>query len=359
MDCLFAVIVSLAMAVDEPSAAAVDKQSPSTDFPSQQSTLVNGPPTVEQKWVPSFPADFVSLFTECSLQYTGGGYVRREFRYRMFIPDPLPGEKKQPLVVWLHGFREGGEHNLAPLRYLDKLIFTPPRDRTRFPFFFLAVQCPEDNGLWTSDSSHQDDMINVVDAIIDELLKEHSIDPDRVSLAGISSGGNGCWELAMRRPDRFSAASPISSSKCDPQRIGNLENLPVWIFQSKRDSTKLVKFGAEALQTVSDAGGVAKLTEVNSDQASRLDRHDAWTDAIRNHGLLMWLINQRRGQAKLISRWNWLRHEYLNFDFILPRSLPVVAILICLIVWKVEQRKRIKAAQAKTTQDVQASPITV
>src|SRR5262245_7054305 len=122
--------------------------------------------------------EFVALFTPCEYRYTGGGYKDRLFRYHLFVPE-LPRQQKGPLVVWLHGFGEAGSDNVHHLRWLSHLVFKSPWKKERYPFFLLAVQCPPENPVWTRvrASENDDDMANVVAAILQRTLSEYAIDP--------------------------------------------------------------------------------------------------------------------------------------------------------------------------------------
>ncbi|WP_211100072.1 alpha/beta hydrolase family esterase [Acuticoccus kandeliae] len=50
------------------------------------------------------------------------------------------------------------------------------------------------------------------DALLDALVTEHEIDPDRILATGFSAGGMMTWTLACRRPDRFKAFLPMSGT---------------------------------------------------------------------------------------------------------------------------------------------------
>ncbi len=97
--------------------------------------------------------ELVALFAPHEFQCTSGRYRDQVLYYRLY--DPRPAEEtagaedgqRFPMIVWLHGFGEQGEDNVAQLRWVDR-IMPPPWDRERFPFFVLAVQCPADDRSW-------------------------------------------------------------------------------------------------------------------------------------------------------------------------------------------------------------------
>ncbi|MBI2826197.1 MAG: hypothetical protein HYX69_16070 [Planctomycetia bacterium] len=248
-------------------------------------------------------AEFVALFTPLEYRYTGGGYRDHLFRYRLFVPDGADAARPLPLLVWLHGYGESGDDNLHHLTWLDTLVFPRPWQRSRFPFFVLAVQCPKDNPEWVywpgssggsaGGAPRADDMVNVVAAILEETLRTRVIDAQRVSLAGLSSGGNGCWELALRRPEMFSAVAPLASPGGDVSRIDRLVSVPVWAFHSTRDEWMPPRFVRRTVRALAQAGGRVHLTEFDSVS------HDCWTPAFEQYDLRNWLLAQRRGAAPL------------------------------------------------------------
>ena len=80
-------------------------------------------------------------------------------------------------------------------------------------------------------------MLTVVAEILRKTIGDYSVDQDRVYLAGVSSGGNGCWEIAMRHPDLFAAVVPMGSGGGDLSRAANLVNIPIWAFHSLEDKS--------------------------------------------------------------------------------------------------------------------------
>jgi predicted peptidase len=231
------------------------------------------------------------LFKDLHFRYTGGGWHNRLIRYRLYVPDDLLPKKKYPMIVWLHGHGDGGNENAMLLNHLDSLIFIPPWHRGQFPFFFLAVECPPDNPLWTSSDSNKEDMNNVVLAAMDKVIAEYPIDLARISLAGLSSGGTGAWDLAARAPQRFSCLAPMASSGGNSQKVMRLVHIPVWAFHSRRDLTCDIRGDRRTVAALKAAGGQACLTEVESTD------HDCWHAAFLDYDLLDWLLYQRRGEA--------------------------------------------------------------
>ena len=287
-----------------------------------------------------FAPKFEALFSKLVFCYTGRGYQNREFPYRLFVPEIASSSEKFPLIVWLHGLGDAGDNNSHHLVHLDRLIFRPPWQRQGHSFFLLAVQCPPGNTSWTTSDPAADDMVNVAMAILEQTIRDYPVDPTRIALAGLSSGGSGCWELAMRYPDVFSCVAPISCGSGDVSRLHRLLKVPVWSFYSGRDDKSLTESAREGAEALRVAGGTVKLTQVNTIAQSVPDHHDAWTQAFFDHDLLNWLLAQRQGQGSLVTHWGWLRHGYLNWENLWPRLIPVSILVLGVIAWRLEVRRR-------------------
>jgi pimeloyl-ACP methyl ester carboxylesterase len=241
--------------------------------------------------VPAVEKRFGTLFDSREFRYGDGGQESEQFKYRLFVPVISPG-KKFPILVWLHGFGEAGNDNLNHMAWLGSRVMSPPWQRQRFPYFVLCVQCPANNPIWN------DHMIRVNDAILEDVLSAYPIDPNRVYLCGISSGGTGCWEYALRRPDRFAAVAPLAASQIHGD-LHSLKDVPVWTFHSTDDIESSVTGARRNAANLRAAGGNVKLTEIDS--AS----HDCWTAAFHKHQLLDWMLAQRRGGPIVMDVRSW------------------------------------------------------
>ena len=236
------------------------------------------------------PAYLVDLFEPHSFHCPRGRYQDQEIPYRLLRPKG--GERAWPLLVWMHGFGEKGDNNYAQLRHLQMML-DKPTGQAGPPFFCVVMQLPADATGWTDNQAAAagDDPAAVCLDLVDHLLRTEPIDPERVYLSGLSAGGSACWEMLARRPDLFAAAAPLAGSGygTDPQRIAPLTHLPVWAFHSRADDSLSPQSVRDTVAALKGAGGSVALTEIDS------GAHDCWTAAFRNHGLLEWLLWQRRG----------------------------------------------------------------
>lgn len=125
--------------------------------------------------------------------------------YRRYVPKDLP--QGAPLVLVMHGSGEGPQAIRAGTGYgFERLA-----DQHGF-----AVVYPKSFGFdWNDCSSIGDTAVNGVraddaaflDALVDKLVGEIGVDPQRVFAAGVSNGGSMALRLALERPQRYRAVA--------------------------------------------------------------------------------------------------------------------------------------------------------
>jgi pimeloyl-ACP methyl ester carboxylesterase len=241
--------------------------------------------------------------------------------YRLFVPRNIEKDRLYPLIVWVHGFgdTETVELNLntGQLKH-TQLIFTDTSAPENYPFYILAAQnC--DSGNWLA-TSHGELLL----ALIDETIERHVVDPDRVTMVGISSGGTSCWDLAARRPDLFAGIAPLASIGGNVGRLGPLVDVPVWAFHSEGDGPEGDRRTVEYLNS---RGGCARLTEIVGKQ------HDCWTLAFKNYGLLAWLLARRKGEDCPIVAATWPEASRIDSLLnVLPGAVTLLLIVTAIVV---------------------------
>jgi predicted peptidase len=216
------------------------------------------------------------------------------YPFQLLRPNANVGEP-QPLVIFLHGAGERGEDNSKQLTWLP-LNLAGDAMRARFSCYLLAVQCP-DGEKWADVPWSEIDpsplparptrAMSAVIAAMDRVLATENVDPDRVYLTGLSMGGYGAFDLAMRMPERFAALVPVCGGG-DPASMGKLASLPLWIWHGDADS---------AVPVVRSRQMHAAAKKLDLDvQYSELPGvgHDSWRQAYGRDGALEWMFAQRR-----------------------------------------------------------------
>ncbi len=199
--------------------------------------------------------------------------------YIVTVPSGLSADERLPLIVFLHGAGERGtDPEILRVHSVPKL-FTDDPDYHGLRVITLSPQCPPDD-VW---SAH----VHTLHALIEQTVSEYPIDPDRVTITGISMGGFGTWEMICRYPGMFAAAAPICGGGM-VWRAGALKNLPIRAFHGDCDSTVLPEYSLEMVRAVNAAGGHAELTLYPG------VGHDSWNNAYGQSDVLEWLAAQKR-----------------------------------------------------------------
>jgi predicted peptidase len=152
-------------------------------------------------------------------------------QYLLYPPSGTASGERAPLFIFLHGSGERGS-DLALVKkwglpkYLDQ--------GNRLPAYVVAPQCPSEELRWN-------DVLDDLEQLLEELLRAHPIDEDRVLLTGFSMGGFGTWQWALRSPEHFAALMPVGGSgfKYGSYFAGDdlcpLKTMPIWMFHGALD----------------------------------------------------------------------------------------------------------------------------
>ena len=139
---------------------------------------------------------FTALFiTSVSAQQTAEKFIH-ETRYLLYLPEGYHQDTnhKWPLVMFLHGSGESG----ADLQKVK--VHGPPKlveQGRKFPFILVSPQSDVGSG-WNTDQLYH---------LLLDLKKNKRVDDQRIYLTGLSMGGFGTWDLAMKHPEEFAAAA--------------------------------------------------------------------------------------------------------------------------------------------------------
>ncbi len=130
--------------------------------------------------------------------------------FGLYVPPSYrAGDRRRyPLVVGLHGLNG---RPMAMIRYL--FGFDDPKKENDWedrhlgtlPPLEAFVVTPHTHGNTMGRDMGEDDVLRVVDWA----EKTYPIDPDRVTITGMSMGGIASAAVALRHPDRFAAAEPL------------------------------------------------------------------------------------------------------------------------------------------------------
>ena len=215
--------------------------------------------------------------------------------YRLFVPRGYDPARKYPLLLFLHGAGERGTDNRRQTGN-QALAWVQPTIQAGQPAFVVYPQCPE--GTRWVDTDPRLGSYALLDLpqslpsrtaleLLQALRQRWSIDPDRILVSGLSMGGYGGWDLALRFPDLLAGALLVCGAG-DPSLAERLRDLPVWAFHGSADPVVPVSGSREMIEALRRVGGHPRYTEYPGVE------HAAWELALTDPEALAWLLSRRR-----------------------------------------------------------------
>ncbi len=234
--------------------------------------------------VPLDAPDTTGLFTR-TLSHNG---VTR--RYILYVPDSLDGASRAPLMLNFHGFGGTADRHLrsADMRSLaDSGSFI-----LVYPQGTLLDGDPHWNAGLKSDTNKSDaDDFGFVEALIDEISSDYTIDPARVYAFGYSNGAFFAYALACYHSDRIAAIGSVAGTMMEETYDNCSPSRPTAMINLHGTSDAVVPYdGAEGLKSI--AAVLAYWTDFNNtradptvdritDGATTIERH-TYTDGDKN-----------------------------------------------------------------------------
>lgn len=185
------------------------------------------------------------------------------------------GEEKLPLLIYIHGAGGLGA-DASVLQYW--MVVSELEKRPEYPCHLVLPHC------------HTKDWIELYDVLlefIDEMRGRPDVDEKRIYLMGESLGGYTVWQLAMSRPDWFTAIIPICGGGVS-WSAPRLKDLDIWAFHGEDDTTVYPEESEHLVEKINECGGHAKLT------VFEFCGHDAWTPAMSSDATWEWLFSRTK-----------------------------------------------------------------
>ena len=177
-------------------------------------------------------------------------------------------------MFFLHGAGERGSNielvkKHGPLKLINQ--------NKNLPFIIAAPQCIE-NMRWN---------IEELNILLDEIIFKYNIDTKRIYLTGLSMGGFGTWELAIKYPNKFAAIIPVCGGG-DPSKACKIKDVPILAFHGAKDEVVPINKSEEMVAALKDCGGNPKFTIYPDAE------HDSWTETYNNPNLYEWFLQQKK-----------------------------------------------------------------
>ncbi len=224
------------------------------------------------------------------------------YPYLLLPPAELVEGKSYPLVLFLHGAGERGKDNKAQMSHFPERM-AEMQAATGQACFILAPQCPKDvwwtprtRGGQRGDYRLQPPVapMQAVMAALQEVVRSQPIDLDRISLTGLSMGGFGSWDLAMRQPTWFSAVVPVCGGG-DPRMVARLAGLPVQVWHGGDDNVVPTAMSQQMVAAMKELKLPVQYTELPG------VGHFSWPQAYSDEACLELLMTSKRNPAAMQS----------------------------------------------------------
>ena len=158
--------------------------------------------------------------------------------YALYVPPSYVPDQSYPLILCLHGAGFTGE------AYLDRWV-SRLEDR-----YILACPTIAMGAWWTRFGE------DLTLAVLDHVVGEYHIDPDRIFLTGMSNGGIGTWIIGMHHADRFAGIAPMASGIDDVlfPFVENLAHTPLYVIHGAEDQVMPVQLSRDLVEEMTRRG---------------------------------------------------------------------------------------------------------
>ena len=213
-------------------------------------------------------------------------YRYKEIEFRLLFPTGFDSTandgQKYPLILHISGRGENGTDNDKQLRH----IFSTHRNAVlngKFPGYVLAPQ-------YNTTPVFSSALRQTVE-IIQLLIENNKVDPNRVYVHGLSNGGQAVWDIITEYPKVFAAASPMSWALpwlSEPDDIAEYVHIPIWLSQGGKDNRPTPEQGNGMVRDIRGAGGNIRYKYYES------VGHSTWNVMYQNSDFFSWFLRQEK-----------------------------------------------------------------
>lgn len=171
-----------------------------------------------------------------------------EASYTLYIPRRYNADETWPMHIHLHGGGETvtGQRSCA-------------RNWGRWPLGRMILVCPSvPHGRWWLPENDA-----VLVEVYRQVIQELNVDTDRVSLGGLSNGGNGTWHLGVKYPWLWSTLIPrCAAGLARPSLLMNFKGTPALVIHGERDHQISVEYSRRMVKALRQIRNPVRFIEV-------------------------------------------------------------------------------------------------
>ncbi|MEO6637496.1 MAG: PA14 domain-containing protein, partial [Ginsengibacter sp.] len=182
-------------------------------------------------------------------------YYFRGMAFRIKFPKSyqhnVADGKTYPMLLFMHGLGEFGPVYDNELQLLHGgQLHAQAVNNGSFDGFLLYPQ---------SNSGYLQAYFPTILDLMDSLVKYVKLDIDRITLSGLSSGGQASWDFLQTNADRFASMMPISAARqVDIPYIPSYITIPVWLSNGGLDNDPTPQTATDVVDTYKSIGGNIK-----------------------------------------------------------------------------------------------------
>lgn len=229
-------------------------------------------------------------------------FPETRYRYQIYVPPSYTPDQSWPVILFLHGAGERGDDGLLPT---EVGLGSEIRQHVdRIPAIVVFPQS-RPNTIWAGPMEDQ------ALKALDQTVKEFHGDPQRLYLSGISMGGFGTWNLAIRHPEKFAAIAPVCGWIVLPPSLSKygfpreaaslgqpkspyeaaakiLSKIPIWVFHGAVDPLVPVTESRNMVAALKNLKAEVRYSEYPQ------VAHNAWNNAYSEPDFFDWLLAHRK-----------------------------------------------------------------
>lgn len=197
------------------------------------------------------------------LEYTDSA-TGLKLKYNLYVPKNYDKSKSYPMVLFIHDASVvGGDVTRTLTQGLGAVVWASPSEQAKHEAFVLA---PQYDNQTANDNFETTKDLDATVSLLKDIMKQYSIDQNRVYITGQSMGCMSSIALLLRQPDLFTAGMLVAG-QWDPTVMAPMAKDKLWILVAEGDQRSSA--GMDAAMNVWKAAGASISKAVWNGQASK------------------------------------------------------------------------------------------